>query len=287
MKLADLLVYVDQTDGAAARLRLASDLARRHGCKLIALYVRECTPAQLRRRGIAELGLVSSRQVARLDQDIEASISGAEERLKSLLEVLQREGGFQAEWRAVDGSASNVVSQHARCVDLCIVGRDHPGDESSVADTFTEKLLFVTGRPVLFIPAGIPLETLGRRIVVAWNSSPAATRALNDALPLFERAEKATILTINLEEFIAEHGALPIEQMVAHLKRHDLSVDVVQLQNVGADSFADTLQAKACALGADLLVVGAFGPPRFWQDIVGGVTRDMLSRMRLPILMSH
>jgi nucleotide-binding universal stress UspA family protein len=287
MKLADLLVYVDQTDGAAARLHLASDLARRHGCRLIALFVRECTPAQLRRRGIAELGLVSSRQIAGLDQDIQASIAGAEERLKSLLDVLQQEGGFQAEWRAVDGSASNVVSQHARCVDLCIVGYDHPGDEHSVANTFTEKLLFVTGRPVLFIPSGVALDTLGRRIVAAWNTSPAATRALNDALPLIERAEKTTILTVNLEKFIAEHGALPVEQMTSHLKRHDLSVDVVQLQNVESDAIADTLQAKACALRADLLVVGAFGPPKFWQDIVGGVTRDLLSRMRLPILMSH
>ena len=287
MKLADVLVYVGRTDGAATRLRLASDLASLHGARLTALYVRERTPAELHERSIAELGLVSPCQIEGVDLHIRSLIAGAEERLQTLLRVLAHADGIQTEWRSVDGLASNVVSQHARCADLCIVGCDFPGDENSVADTFAEKLLFVTGRPVLFVPAGAAPRTLGRRIALAWNSSRAATRALNDALPLVERAEKSTILTINPEDYTEKHRALPVEQMVAHVKRHGLAVDVVQRRDVPSCSIADTLQAEALALGADLLVAGAFGPPKVWEDLFGGVTRDLLARMKLPILMSH
>ena len=131
MKLADLLVHVGQTDGAAARLRLASDLARRHGSRLTAVYVREPSPAELSERATAELGLASARQIEGVDLQIKASIADAEERLQSQLRVLEQENGIQTEWRSVDGLASNVVSQHARCADLCIVGRDFPGDENT------------------------------------------------------------------------------------------------------------------------------------------------------------
>ena len=72
----------------------------------------------------------------------------------------------------------------------------------------------MTGRPVLLIPAGAAPGALGRQIVLAWNTSRAATRALNDALPLIERAEKTTLLTINHEDYIEKHGALPVEQRV-------------------------------------------------------------------------
>jgi len=160
-------------------------------------------------------------------------------------------------------------------------------DDNSVGYTFSEELLFVTGRPVLFIPP-VPLgETLGRHIAVAWNSSRPAARAVNDAMPLIERAERTTVLTVNPAVFIDRRGALPLDQMVEHLKQHGASTDLVRLGNVPARSIADALQAKAREVGADLLVAGAFGHARLWEKLLGGVTRELLDRMNLPIFMSH
>ncbi|MGH6811427.1 MAG: universal stress protein [Methylocella sp.] len=287
MALKDLLVHVDQTEAALVRLRLAVDLACRHASQLTALYVREWSPAQLHERKTAELGLISAEQLDHLDRRIAATIDGAAERLQSALEVFERERGLKAEWRCLDGLASVVGPQHARYADLFILGQGASADSDSVEYTFSEQALFVTGRPVLFIPVLGSFETLGRHIVVAWNSSRAAARAVNDALPLIERAERTTVLTVNPADFIDRHGALPAERLVEHLRRHGASADAIRLEKVPGGSIADALQAKAHALGADLIVAGAFGHPKLWEKLVGGVTRDLLARMSLPILMSY
>jgi nucleotide-binding universal stress UspA family protein len=179
------------------------------------------------------------------------------------------------------------VPQHARYTDLCILGRDQPEGPASIEYTFAEHLLFLTGRPVLFVPAVEALATLGRRILIAWNASRPAARSLNDALPLIERAERSTVLMINPSGFIDGRGAPPGEQMVEHLRRHGAVADAVRIEDVAHGAIADRLQAEARALGADLIVAGAFGHPRLWEKMLGGVTYDLLTRMSLPIFMSH
>jgi nucleotide-binding universal stress UspA family protein len=287
MGLKDLLVYVDHTEGALVRFRLAADLASRHGSRLTALYARQWSEAQIEERRTAELGLVSPDDVDRLHRRIEASIDGAVERLRSALNTLGREHGVKAEWRCVDGPASIVVPEHARYADLCILSRDAAADGNSVDYSFSEKMLFVTGRPALFVPSVGSFETLGRHVAVAWNSSRAAARAVNDALPLIELTERTTVIAINPEAYTERPGALPAGQMVEHLRRHGAATDLVQLENVPVRSIPDALQAKAHELGADLIVAGAFGHPKLWEKLLGGVSRDLLDRMSLPVLMSH
>jgi len=287
MALKDLLVYVDQTENSLVRLRLAADLAIRHGSHLTALYVREWSSEQLDRRKSAELGLVSAAGLHSLDQGVESSIDAAAEHLQSTLTALMRESDLQAELRAIDGVAAVVVPQYARYADLCILGRDEPQGPASVTYTFCEQLLFVTGRPMLFIPPLASLATLGRHIVVAWNSSRPAARSLNDAMPLIERAERTTIVMINPSGLIDSNAGPPGEQMVEHLKRHGAAADAIRIENVPHEAIADSLQAEAQALGADLIVAGAFGHPRLWEKMLGGVTHDLLARMRKPIFMSY
>ena len=287
MALKDLLVYADKTSDALGRLRLAVDLATRHGSRLTALYVREWDEAQQHERKTAELGLASGVELDRLDHRIEASNDDSEDELRAALEVLGKESGLTTEWRSVDGPAAVVVPQHARYADLCVLGHYAVSAADPNSYTFSEKLLFSSGRPVLSIPSDRSFSTLGRHIAVAWNSSRAAARAVNDALPLIERAERTTLLTINAADFIGRNGGLPAEQMVDHLQRHGASTELVHLERVPAELIANTLQAKAQELGADLMVAGAFGHPRLWERLLGGTTRDLLDRMSLPIVMSN
>ena len=287
MALKDLLVHVDQSERAAGRLRLAADPARRHGSRLTAIYVREPNPAEIHLQSVAELGLGSSSAINRINQQIQQSIDEAAERLRFELEGLKREFGLEVEWRCLDGVGSAVVPQHARFADLCILGQDVSATNTATGYTFSEQLLFVTGRPVVFIPAEGSFETLGRHILVAWNSSRPATRAVNDALPLIERAERVTVLAVNPSEFAERYGALPPEQMVEHLRRHDASVEGVWLQDIPTSSIVDAMQHEARRCGADMIIAGAFGHPKLWEKLMGGVTRELLMRMSLPVLMSY
>lgn len=287
MALKDLLVYVDQSERAAERLRLAADLARRHESRLTAIFVRELNPAQLHDQSAAELGLGSAQAIGRTNRRILKFIDETAVRLQSVLDELGREHDLEVEWRCVDGIGSILVPQHARFADLCILGQDVSVAATATGYTFSEQLLFVSGRPVVFVPAQGSFDTLGRRILVAWNSSRASTRAINDALPLIERAELVTVLAVNPEEFAERYGALPPEQIVQHLRRHGASVQGIWLNNIPPGSIADAVQAEARKAGADLIVAGAFGHPRLWEKLMGGVTRDLLARMKLPVLMSY
>src|SRR5579862_3720176 len=145
MALADLLVYVDQTEYSLVTLRLAADLAIRHGSRLTVLYAREWSREQFDRRKSAELGLVSFQGLQNLDRHIEASIDAMAQRLRSTLHELTRGQAVEAELRSIDGVAAEVVPQYARYADLCILGRDEPESSTSVSYTFSEQLLFVTG----------------------------------------------------------------------------------------------------------------------------------------------
>ena len=286
MALKDVLVYVDQTKEALTRVRLAADLASRHGSRLTALFVREWTQFQKEQRKAAELGLVSARGMRELDERTQAAIGAVEERLRATLDEMTG-GSAQADLLSLEGEAGVLVPQYARYADLCIVGRDEPVGSTSINYSFSEQLLFVTGRPVLFVPADESFRTLGRHIVVAWNSSRPAARSLNDALPLIERADRATVLMINPSGFIGGHEGPPGERMLEHLKRHGASVDALRIEGVPHGAIADRLQSEAQALGADLIVAGAFGHPRLWEKMLGGVTNDLIGHTKLPIFMSH
>jgi nucleotide-binding universal stress UspA family protein len=282
MALKDLIVHLDQAESASERLRLAANLAHRHGCRLTAIYVREPNEAQSHLRRTAELARASGKVFDRIYQHVRLSIDKSATRLQSELDALQREQGMEVDWRSVDGIASKVVPQHARFADLCIVAhRVHS------TDNLSEKLLFLSGRPVLFVPPDVRAQGLGSNVVVAWNSSRAAARALGDALPILERARRVTVVAINPTNFVNRYESLPPERIIENLRRHNASVEGIWLNDIATRSTGDALQTETQKLGADLLVAGAFGHPELWEDVMGGVTRDLLSRMKVPILMSY
>jgi nucleotide-binding universal stress UspA family protein len=287
MALRDLLVHVDHTQGALTRLRLGADLARRHGSRLTALYVREPDSRYLHEQSTAEFGLVPATDTNEANRRMLQAGDETAQRLEREIAKIRLDTGLELELCSVAGAASKLVPQYARFSDLCIVSQDAGSDATTAGYTYSETVLFSAGRPVLFVPASGTFDTLGRHILVAWNSSRAAARALNDALLLIERAEQTTVLAINPVEYIDRYQALPPEQIVEHIRRHTGSAVSLCLENVRRESIADVMQAEAHRLGADMIVAGAFGHPKLWEKLIGGVTCELLARMTLPILMSY
>jgi nucleotide-binding universal stress UspA family protein len=287
MALRDLLVYLDQTSRSLAHLQLAADLARRNGSCITALYVREWSPAQLARRKTAELAGRPLADIEALDGAVEDSIDQSARAARTALERLAAQHGLQTEWRMVLGDPRIVLPQHARYADLCILDARTPAASTAGGNPLSEEILFTAGRPVLLLPGTGDFSTLGAHVAIAWNSSRAAARAVNDALPLLEHSQKTTVITVNARDFLERPGALPLPKLLEHLKRHGISAQSIELAGVSPAQMADTLQEKASAAGADMIVAGAHGHTWLSEVLLGSVTRDLLSRLQLPIMMSN
>lgn len=290
MALKDILVHVDSSNAGKTRLHLAADLAARHSARLTALYVREYSIDQQHRLRSAELGLASGKQSDALRRSIDAELESDAHTLRSLLTQLQNHCAIDTEWRPVEGHASKVVPQHSRYADLTIVGQD-PREDADLPDdySFAETMLFTTGRPLLVIPAQTAAAdapaTLGRNIAIAWNGSRPAARALSDALPLIELAEQTTLLVAQAEQLTHPDRPAPAA-ILDHVGRHTPHARYHALDTVGA-RVGDALQAAALEAGADLFVAGAHGRARLWEKMLGGVTHDLLTRMRMPMLLAY
>lgn len=287
MALKDMLVWLDQTNRSPLHLQLAADLARRHGSAVTALYVREWNPAQLAHRKTAELAGRPFGEVEELRHAAESSIDESAAKARAEVEQIAAQYGVGIEWRVADGEASRVLPQHARYADLCVLDAGIPAASTSAGYRFSVEMLFVSGRPVLLVPQARGVTTLGAHVAVAWNSSRASARAINDALPLLERSERTTVIAINPEDFIGRHGSLPLPRLLEHLHRHGIAANSVELSDVPSGEIADSLQQQARIAGADLLVAGAHGNLWLRDMLLGSVTRDLLERLRLPVMMSN
>jgi nucleotide-binding universal stress UspA family protein len=130
------------------------------------------------------------------------------------------------------------------------------------------------------------LIVVGSKIVVGWNGSREATRAARDAIPLLRKADSVTVLAVDAERRTKLPGDVPAADIARHLAHHGIKVAVAQTVSNGASETDAPLNYSA-DLGADLLVVGGYGHARIREFVLGGVTRDLLRSMTLPVLMSH
>ena len=283
MALKDLLVHLDSTTRALEHLPLAADLARRNDSHLTALYLPEWSEAQLEHRRTAELAGRSLADVEAIDSSVAAALTLSGDELRAQLERLATQLGLQVEWRVVAGQPGDVLIQHLRHADLCIFDVDLVSGAGG-STRLWEQLLFIAGRPVLLLPTTSGCATLGAHVAIGWNGSRAASRALNDALPILEHCDNATLIAINPDE-LPEPQALP--SVLQHLGRHGLAARCIELHDVPSAQIAETLQEQAVSLGADLLVAGAHGHNWPRELLLGSVTLDLLAGLRLPLLTAH
>ena len=195
---------------------------------------------------------------------------------------------LSGQWIDSPEYANDFVPRVARCADLVIAGQDDPNDpESFISDHFPETLVMSAGRPVILIPYTGVFTTFGTNVMVAWNGSREATRAVHDALPLLKRAKKTTIVTLNGLKDELPGERLPGADIALVLARHGVQADVLDLDGIDDVPAGDVLLSRSTDLGADLVVMGAYGHARWRELVMGGATRTMLASMTVPVLMSH
>jgi nucleotide-binding universal stress UspA family protein len=277
MTLKDLVVFVDGARANEARVALAAALARRHEAHLAGVHILPAPtlPPYLDSTIIRQLVTEQKQKAA-----AKAAALGAK------FDELARREGVHAEWRVVRDFYEEGVVQ-ARYADLVIVGQRDPDatPRPMMAEVAPADLALASGRPVLAVPYAGRFETAGRNVLIAWKPGREATRAVNDAIPLMARAELATVLVVNPSEG-DRHSEQPGADIALHLARHGIKAKVER--TVSSEiSIADTILSRAADLGSDLIVMGAYGHSRLREFVLGGVTRDILAHMTVPVLMSH
>ena len=278
MKLCDILVHIDQSPRALMRLDIAAELARQHGAHLTALQVIDVA-LPVMAMGDGGGGAV----IAELMEQMRQSALAAGVKLKAAFEAALAREGIMGEWRQVEGTTQEILALHGRYADLLVLGQDDPESDSA---GLLEAMVFDCGQPVLAIPFAGSFKTIGKRVLVGWNASREASRALHDALPLIAKAETATVFLANPKRGLGGHGEESGADIARHLARHGMKVEVAMAI---ADDVPDSalLLNHASDMGADLLVMGAYGHSRLREFILGGMTRSLLREMTVPVLLSH
>jgi nucleotide-binding universal stress UspA family protein len=150
-----------------------------------------------------------------------------------------------------------------------------------------EEVALAAGRPILVTPFSWTPSRIGRRVLVAWNARREAARAVSDALPILCKAEWVSVLVVNPEKWaISPHGEEPGADIALYLARHGVKVQVEVAESEAA-KVGEVIRARAHKAGAELVVMGAYGHSRTLELILGGVTRDMLCEMTVPVFVSH
>jgi nucleotide-binding universal stress UspA family protein len=281
MSYKDLLVVLDPEPAARGRIDLAAALAERFAAHLVGLY-----PLLVPQRP-RELGYFDPALLDPFFESLREQARAAADEVREQFEHVARLRGLSAEWRLVPEGPDGDPALHARYADLTILGQLDPDrGETEGLRPRPEQVILASGRPILIVPYAGRFENVGQRVVIAWNSAREAARAVHDAMPLLIAAEAVTVLTIDPREGPQGHGELPGADISLHLARHGVKAQVER--TVSADlPVGEVLLSRLADLGADLLVMGAYGHSRMRELLLGGATRSLLQSMTVPVLMSH
>ncbi len=277
MTYKTIAVWLDAKRSAPADAAIL--LAREFGSHLSALsHVDVARLSPFVRAGLGEEFVREQMRRAQAD----AAAAGA-----AFDAIARREGLASVEVRCLHGDPVQGLATSARYADLLVLGQaDAETVDGPEQRDFPDHALLAAGRPTLMIPYAGTFPVFGEHAVVAWSATRESTRAVTDALPLLKRAKRVTVIVGDADPGYGGHGEAPGSDIALYLARHGVKVEVSLERTAGLD-VGSLLLSRISDLGADLLVMGAYGHSRLRELVMGGVTRTILKEMTVPVLMSH
>lgn len=278
MTYRDILVHLTEDPRNAARTDAALQMARRWDAHLTALYTLP-PPQQLYYMGEyvpAEL----------FQQQMEEARKKAKAARAAFEEAAARQS-VTCDWIESDRLPVDAVEHHGRAFDLLVLGQPDPDPKDPLAvpagiSVLPHELALRAGRPILAVPYVGKYPAIGQRVMVAWNGSKEATRAVHDAMPFLAAAKQVTVFGINPDRSRGTPGA----ELARHLARQGVTVEVAHTVAEDIDA-GEALLSAVADRSADLLVMGAYGHARLREMVFGGVTETVLGSMTCPVLLSN
>ena len=281
MTYRSLLVLLDRNPSCEARMRTAIGLAGKFGCHLV---------------GLAPTGLVdvpmpieTTAGLAEFAADMRGVLRSEAEQAARRFRDVCREARMESFEAIVDESDKALsLVHHARCSDLAVLTQADPGArDHRAAQALVEQVVLAGARPTLVLPHAGGFDIVGSCVLVAWDDSREASRALSDALPLLRLAGRVHVESWSEGPDDHDDKALRrrLDALHGWLARQGVCAE---LRIEPADSrVAEAMLSRASDLGADLIVMGAYGHSRWAERVLGGATHGLLASMTVPLLMSH
>lgn len=285
MSWKDILVIVSEAEADEPALALGEALARQcSDCHVAAAFLTPLPDEPLAYEPTVVAG-VWAELLGRARQEADAERKKVEARLA---QSAKRPALRNAE--ALSRDLGRVAAVHARYADVAVMTRPSEGAGAELREEIIEGVLFHSGRPALIAPPGWRApdsgKALGNRVVVAWDASREATRALSEADDILEFAQAVTVVTVDAKPKMFGHGDQPGANVAAHLSRRGLPAEVRNVDSMGR-SAATAILEEAKALDADLVVMGGYAHSRLRELVFGGATRELLRSADVPLLMAH
>jgi nucleotide-binding universal stress UspA family protein len=290
MSLADIMVCFDSSPAGEERLAAAARLARATGASLVGVYplYDDAADAVLFPASpVPAAGVSTGAAAVGVLEPVAETVRGmaqADIAAQRFEETLSRHmiGGH---WHMLDSGKTAELIELAKTVDLVIAGQFERQSRGSTHFR-PEDIALGCGRPVLIVPYVGTFATIGKRVLVAWDATREASRALHDAMPLMEAAEAVIVMTVVGTEVEREPALASLGRVVRHLERKGLTAQAEATLR-GDLGVSDVLLSRASDIGADMIVAGAYHHSPYREALFGGVTYDLLDHMTVPVLMSH
>ncbi len=231
---------------------------------------------------ISGAGYIPAEVIETQREDSETAAAAA---IKSFT-TASEQAGISAEPLTTGASLAAAGDQFARMArrfDLAIVGQAQP-EISSIEQIIGETALFESGRPVLMVPYIQMNPFKIDNVMICWDGSRTAARAVADAIPLLRDSGRVEIVIVANER--GKQDEIEGADIGQHLARHGLKVDVHRISGGDID-VGDALLSHAADSGADFMVMGGYGHSRLREFVLGGVTRSIFESMTVPVLISH
>jgi nucleotide-binding universal stress UspA family protein len=278
-----IAVFLDASSSGQRRADHAAAFARRWDAHLVGVYVvfkgvTSHPSLAYARSEKAIAGVIAHER--RVDDACECTTAEVGEHFEALCAGLGVSGEFRPIQRNKTAETAIINSLHS---DLLIIG--HPEPSGLPDDMSADRILLASGVPLMIVPNAWKGVTIGDRIMIGWNASPEARRAVSDAMCLLVAAKSVTTLIVDPEscKWLGQETGCDITQ---HLSRHGAHVEVEQVASKGRP-IAEVILDRATQSGSDLLVVGARNPAHLREILFGNATRTLLTKMPVPVIISR
>ena len=288
MALRDILMVLGDAPANEQQLALTLALAVRHGARVSGFC-----PLDLLAAPRPAMELLGYGEAMATDQEAAqpSAVAAHAEQLETVFREELGRFGVAGAWHVGDSDPPAALLRLAHQSDLIVFGQPQPeGALPGRAADLMQHVLLEAGRPLLVVPYAGTFDALARlegfHALIGWTETREAARAVHDALPLLTGAGAVTVLTILAGRDAPIDGEPPAAELAQHLQRHGVAATAVRIVTDGIPD-SDALLSYACDVSADLLVLGGYGHSPLRERMWGGVTRDVLRHMTLPVLMSH